>query len=82
MHGMRYSHPNPGLSVNDLSARIFSPRWQGKENVAVNHGVLAPALRVLPRYSTTSSQQIGVVVVGISLSKVDEQIAKAAGTCC
>ncbi len=64
-------------SANRSSATIFQPTLQGKENVAINHGVLAPALRVFTPVFNERHQQIGVVVVGISLSKVDEQIANS-----
>ncbi|HAT3642096.1 sensor histidine kinase [Raoultella ornithinolytica] len=75
MHGVRYSHPNARLIGKQFIGEDIQPAFNGKENVAVNHGVLAPALRVFtPVFN--DQQQIGVVVVGISLSKVDEQIAK------
>ncbi|WBW63549.1 sensor histidine kinase [Klebsiella electrica] len=76
MRGMRYSHPNPQLIGKQFIGEDIQPAFNGKENVAVNHGVLAPALRVFTPVFNDRQQQIGVVVVGISLSKVDEQIAK------
>ncbi|MGS3448975.1 sensor histidine kinase [Klebsiella electrica] len=76
MRGVRYSHPNPRLIGKQFIGEDIQPAFSGKENVAVNHGVLAPALRVFTPVFNDRQQQIGVVVVGISLSKVDEQIAK------
>ncbi|EMM1612285.1 two-component system sensor histidine kinase DcuS [Raoultella ornithinolytica] len=76
MHGVRYSHPNARLIGKQFIGEDIQPAFNGKENVAVNHGVLAPALRVFTPVFNGQQQQIGVVVVGISLSKVDEQIAK------
>ncbi|HAT1647481.1 TPA: two-component system sensor histidine kinase DcuS [Raoultella planticola] len=76
MHGVRYSHPNARLIGKQFIGEDIQPAFTGKENVAVNHGVLAPALRVFTPVFNDQRQQIGVVVVGISLSKVDEQIAK------
>lgn len=76
MHGVRYSHPNARLIGERFIGEDIQPAFAGKENVAVNHGVLAPALRVFTPVFNDRQQQIGVVVVGISLSKVDEQIAK------
>ncbi|WP_418343575.1 sensor histidine kinase [Raoultella ornithinolytica] len=76
MHGVRYSHPNARLIGKQFIGEDIQPAFNGKENVAVNHGVLAPALRVFTPVFNSQQQQIGVVVVGISLSKVDEQIAK------
>ncbi|HGU0770730.1 TPA: sensor histidine kinase [Raoultella ornithinolytica] len=76
MHGVRYSHPNARLIGKQFIGEDIQLAFNGKENVAVNHGVLAPALRVFTPVFNDQQQQIGVVVVGISLSKVDEQIAK------
>lgn len=76
MHGVRYSHPNARLIGKRFIGEDIQPAFAGKENVAVNHGVLAPALRVFTPVFNDRQQQIGVVMVGISLSKVDEQIAK------
>lgn len=76
MHGVRFSHPNARLIGKQFIGEDIQPAFNGKENVAVNHGVLAPALRVFTPVFNDQQQQIGVVVVGISLSKVDEQIAK------
>ncbi|HGH5397955.1 TPA: sensor histidine kinase [Raoultella planticola] len=76
MNGVRYSHPNARLIGKRFIGEDIQPAFAGKENVAVNHGVLAPALRVFTPVFNDRQQQIGVVVVGISLSKVDEQIAK------
>ncbi len=76
MHGVRYSHPNAQLIGKRFIGEDIQPAFTGKENVAINHGVLAPALRVFTPVFNDQQQQIGVVVVGISLSKVDKQIAK------
>jgi two-component system sensor histidine kinase DcuS len=75
MRGIRYSHPNPGLLVNSLSARIFSPPLMAKRMSPSITGCWPGAARLYPGIQR-QQQQIGVVVVGISLSKVDEQIAK------
>ncbi|HHG8775265.1 TPA: sensor histidine kinase [Raoultella planticola] len=75
MHGVRYSHPNSQIIGQRFIGDDIQPAFKGEENVAVNHGVLAPALRVFTPVYNDKQQQIGVVVVGISLSKVDQQIA-------
>ncbi|TCW08672.1 two-component system sensor histidine kinase DcuS [Raoultella sp. BIGb0138] len=75
MHGVRYSHPNSQIIGQRFIGEDIQPAFKGAENVAVNHGVLAPALRVFTPVYNDKQQQIGVVVVGISLSKVDQQIA-------
>ncbi len=77
MQGIRYSHPDSSIIGKPFIGHDIQPTLQGKENVAINHGVLAPALRVFTPVFNERHQQIGVVVVGISLSKVDEQIANS-----
>ncbi len=77
MQGIRYSHPDSSIIGKPFIGHDIQPTLQGKENVAINHGVLAPALRVFTPVFNDQHQQIGVVVVGISLSKVDEQIANS-----
>ncbi|WLI76410.1 sensor histidine kinase [Kosakonia sp. H02] len=77
MQGIRYSHPNAGIIGQNFIGDDLQPALKGKENIAVNHGVLAPALRVFTPVYDERYQQIGVVVVGISLSKVDEQVGRS-----
>ena len=77
MQGIRYSHPDSSIIGKPFIGHDIQPTLQGKENVAINHGVLAPALRVFTPVFNERHQQIGVVVVGISLSKVDEHIANS-----
>ncbi|WPI28815.1 sensor histidine kinase [Klebsiella oxytoca] len=75
MDGIRYSHPDGQIIGKPFIGDDILPTLKGKENVAVNHGVLAPALRVFTPVFDDSRRQIGVVAIGISLSKVDTQIA-------
>ncbi len=75
MQGIRFSHPNPGIIGQRFIGEDLLPALKGNENVAVNRGVLAPALRVFTPVYDERNQQIGVVVVGLSLSKVDEQVS-------
>ncbi len=77
MRGIRYSHPDTSIIGKPFIGDDIRPTLAGHENVAINHGVLAPALRVFTPVFNEQHQQIGVVVVGISLSKVDEQIANS-----
>ncbi|XTZ40187.1 sensor histidine kinase [Salmonella enterica] len=77
MHGIRYSHPNPAIIGQRFIGDDLLPALQGKENVAINRGVLAPALRVFTPIYNAQRQQIGVVSIGISLSKVDEQVNRS-----
>ncbi|VDR27036.1 Sensor histidine kinase DcuS [Raoultella terrigena] len=77
MQGIRYSHPNGQIIGKRFIGDDINPTLQGKENVAVNHGVLAPALRAFTPVFDANHRQIGVVAIGISLSKVDTQIANS-----
>ncbi|MGF6268045.1 two-component system sensor histidine kinase DcuS [Lelliottia nimipressuralis] len=77
MQGVRYSHPNNTLLGKRFIGDDIKPALEGKENISVNHGVLAEALRVFTPVYDDNHQQIGVVAVGISLNKVDEQISRS-----
>ncbi|MRS15487.1 two-component system sensor histidine kinase DcuS [Enterobacteriaceae bacterium RIT691] len=77
MDGIRYSHPDESLIGKSFIGDDLRPALNGKENVAINHGVLAEAIRVFTPVYDDHHRQIGVVVVGISLSKVDEQISRS-----
>ena len=68
MDGIRYSHPNSQIIGKPFIGDDIRPTLAGKENVAVNHGVLAPALRVFTPVFDDSRRQIGVVAIGISLA--------------
>nr|WP_159464274.1 sensor histidine kinase [Scandinavium goeteborgense] len=77
MHGIRYSHPDKTIIGKPFIGDDLTPALAGKENVSINHGVLAEALRVFTPVYDDNHQQIGVVVVGISLSKVGEQVSRS-----
>ena len=76
MRGIRYSHPNEALLGLHFIGDDLTPALEGKETVSVNRGALAEALRVFTPVYDAQHEQIGVVVVGISLNKVEEQIAR------
>lgn len=74
MDGIRYSHP-VGEAINQhFIGEDLHPALLGKENVSVNQGYLAKALRVFTPVYNPQHRQIGVVVIGISLSEVNAQI--------
>lgn len=77
MRGIRYSHPDKTIIGKPFIGEDLRPALSGNENVSINHGVLAEALRVFTPVYNDSHQQIGVVAIGISLSKVDEQISRS-----
>ncbi|HGD3423150.1 TPA: sensor histidine kinase [Enterobacter hormaechei] len=76
LRGIRYSHPNEALLGLHFIGDDLTPALAGKENVSVNRGALAEALRVFTPVYDDRHDQIGVVVVGISLNKVEDQIAR------
>ncbi len=77
MRGIRYSHPDKAIIGQPFIGEDLRPALSGKENVSINHGVLAEALRVFTPVYDDHHKQIGVVVIGISLSKVDEQTSRS-----
>ncbi|GDX06988.1 sensor histidine kinase [Buttiauxella sp. A111] len=77
MNGIRHSHPNSQLIGLHYIGNDINPTLKGKENVAINNGALGPALRVYTPVYNDQRQQIGVVAVGVPLSKVDEQLARS-----
>ncbi|MGY2797298.1 two-component system, CitB family, sensor histidine kinase DcuS [Ewingella americana] len=77
MSGIRFSHPNKEVISRRFIGDDINPALQGRENVAINHGVLVEALRVFTPIYDDQHKQIGVVAIGISLSKVTEQINKS-----
>ncbi|QAB32706.1 two-component system sensor histidine kinase DcuS (plasmid) [Pantoea ananatis] len=77
MRGIRFSHPNPEVVNQHFVGDDIKPALRGRENVAVNHGVLVEALRVFTPVFNQAHQQIGVVAIGISVNDVAAQIAKS-----
>ncbi|MBD9644958.1 MULTISPECIES: sensor histidine kinase [Pantoea] len=74
MDGIRYSHRNPELIGKHFIGDDLEPALRGHENVSVNKGSLAKALRVFTPVYNNQHQQIGVVAIGISLDAVSVQI--------
>ncbi len=74
MDGIRYSHRNPELIGKHFIGEDIEPALRGQENVSVNKGSLARALRVFTPVYNDRHQQIGVVAIGISLDAVTDQI--------
>jgi len=70
MHGIRYSHPESSLIGKHFIGDDLQPALEGKEFHAVNHGVLAEALRIFTPVYNDRHQPIGVVALGISLDRV------------
>lgn len=74
MNGIRYSHPDNRHIGGHFIGDEIKPALQGKESVGINRGNLVASLRVFTPVYDAHGQQIGVVIVGTSLNKVNEQI--------
>lgn len=74
MKSIRYSHPEAQRIGQPFKGDDILLALQGHENVAINRGFLAKALRVFTPIYDDNHQQIGVVAIGLELSRVTEQI--------
>jgi len=70
MQSIRYSHPEAQRIGQPFKGDDILLALQGKENVAINRGFLAKALRVFTPIYDEHHQQIGVVAIGLELRKV------------
>jgi len=77
MQGIRFSHPDAKNIGSPFIGKDINPVLEGKENVSVSQGKLVKALRIFTPVYDRHHQQVGVVAVGISLSKVNEQINRS-----
>lgn len=77
MQGIRYSHLKPELVGQHFIGNDIEKTLRGEENVAINHGSLAEALRVFTPVYDAQHQQVGVVSLGISLEDVGAQIRQS-----
>ena len=74
MHGLRHSHPEAQRIGQPFKGDDILLALKGQENVDVNRGFLAQALRVFTPVYDENHRQIGVVAIGMELSRVAEQI--------
>ncbi|WP_075181057.1 sensor histidine kinase [Pantoea sp. 1.19] len=77
MDGIRYSHPRREAIGQHFIGEDLNPALAGRENIAVNRGVLARALRVFAPVYDAQHRQIGVVAIGIALSDLAQQVNKS-----
>ncbi|MBJ9241403.1 MULTISPECIES: sensor histidine kinase [Citrobacter] len=80
MQSIRYSHPEAQRIGQPFKGDDILLALQGKENVAINRGFLAQALRVFTPIYDEHHRQIGVVSIGLELSRVTEQINNSRGS--
>lgn len=74
MNRVRKSHPNAAKIGEYYEEDDADPVFQGHENTAVNSGSLGVSLRALSPVFTKDGQQVGVVLVGIMVEKVEAAI--------
>lgn len=74
MQGLRHSHPEAQRIGQPFKGDDILLALKGQENVDVNRGFLAQALRVFTPVYDENHRQIGVVAIGMELSRVAEQI--------
>lgn len=80
MKSLRYSHPEAQRIGQPFKGDDILLALDGKENVAINRGFLAKALRVFTPVYDDNHRQIGVVSIGLELSRVTEQINDSRGS--
>ncbi|MCS5946572.1 hypothetical protein LNP25_22845 [Klebsiella variicola subsp. variicola] len=77
MHGIRYSHPDTSIIGKRFIGRDILPTLQEERTLPLTTACWPRRCGYSTPVFNDQRQQIGVVVVGISLSKVDEQIANS-----
>ncbi|MBF3368241.1 two-component system sensor histidine kinase DcuS, partial [Leptospira interrogans serovar Pomona] len=80
MQGIRYSHPETQRIGQPFKGDDILLALQGKENVAINRGFLAKALRVFTPVYVEHHRQICVVEIGLAISHVTQQIHNSRGS--
>ncbi|MFW0764952.1 sensor histidine kinase [Trabulsiella odontotermitis] len=80
MKTLRYSHPEAQRIGQPFKGDDILLALEGKENVAINRGFLAQALRVFTPIYDDNHRQIGVVAIGLELSRVTGQINDSRGS--
>ncbi|XNM79051.1 hypothetical protein ACLK19_27885 [Escherichia coli] len=71
MQSLRYSHPEAQRIGEPFKGDDILKALNGKENVAINRGFLAQALRVFTPYYDENHKQIGVVAIGLEFKPRD-----------
>ena len=74
MNRIRKSHPNPDLIGTYYEEDDAEPVFKGNENSSVNNGSLGVSLRAFSPIFAPDGQQVGVVLVGILIASVQEEV--------
>ncbi len=70
MNSKRYSHPNPSLVGLPFEGGGLDRSLRGEESISEGEGQLGKSLRAFVPVYNGRGQQVGVVVVGLSLERV------------
>ncbi|WP_368482998.1 DcuS/MalK family sensor histidine kinase [Bacillus sp. MRMR6] len=77
MNGIRKSHPDPGEIGKHFIGGDEEVVLNGKEYVSISKGTLEQSLRAFTPIYNNVNEQIGAVVVGISLNNVEQALEKS-----
>ncbi|MEW9668122.1 PAS domain-containing protein [Ammoniphilus sp. 3BR4] len=74
MDGIRLSHPNEKMIGKRFGGGDETHVLEGKEYISISKGTLGTSLRSFTPVYDDNKQQIGAIVVGISLENVEEAV--------
>jgi len=77
MDTVRYAHPNPELVGQHFTGGDEGPALQGQEYVSHATGISGPSLRAFAPIRDESGRQIGVVVAGLWMASLTEDVRQA-----
>ncbi|OAA86834.1 DcuS/MalK family sensor histidine kinase [Clostridium ljungdahlii] len=80
MKGIRKSHPDKIELGKKAIGGDFGKAFQGNEYVSEAQGTLGKSLRIFVPIRDNNSHQIGVVVVGIAMDKVQQSVIQSRHT--
>ena len=76
-NGIRKSHPDESNIGKKIVGNDFYKALKGSEYVSTAVGTLGKSLRAFVPIFNSSGKQIGIVIVGISLNKVDQTVEQS-----
>ncbi|MGE5617731.1 MAG: DcuS/MalK family sensor histidine kinase [Sphingomonadaceae bacterium] len=74
MDTIRYSHPNPDLVGQHFTGGDEGPSLEGEEYVSMATGISGPSLRAFVPVYDDDGKQVGVVVAGVWMSHLTQQV--------
>ncbi len=74
MNSIRYSHPDPSMIGKSFAGGGQQDALRGEESISEGEGMLGKSLRAFVPVYTGQGYQVGVVVVGLSMEKVQRLV--------